>query len=54
MYYIYIIYIYIIYIYIKLLHIYKAFEKKRNVCGFNKLCVFFYPYILSHIIYIYI
>ena len=27
----------------------KTSEKKRNICGFDKLCVYFYPYILRHI-----
>ena len=30
----------------KLCHIDKAYEKKRNICGFNKLC-FFNIYIYS-------
>ena len=29
-------------------HIDKASEKKRNICAFNKLCVFFNPCIWSH------
>ena len=32
----------------KLCHIDKAYEKKRNICGFNKLCFFnIYIYIVE-------
>ena len=24
------------------------FEKKRNICNFNKVCVFFYSYVSTH------
>ena len=32
----------------KLWHIGKTSEENRNICAFNKLCVFFNPYIWSH------
>ena len=33
----------------------EASEKKRNICNFNKFCVFFYSYICMYVyIYIYI
>ena len=34
--------------------IHKASEKKGNICGFNKFCVFFYSYLFEVSMYIYI
>ena len=48
-YYIYIIYYKYLSSFQKLCHIDKASEKKRNICNFNKFCMFFlFIYIWSH------